>query len=304
MRTISSRLLVLFGALLLAPAVAHAGEDEQQKALQLFDKGRKLAKEGRCAEAIAPLQESLRYAEGVGTLLNLGNCFETLGKMASAHRAFVRAQEVAARNDDKRQNEAKERAKAVEKDVSTLMVHVPASMKSGTDLAIDGESWPKERWDVPWPIDPGPHEIDVTSPPSPRHTESVTVKPHADHAEWSASLPSEGPQTTTKISLPENPKKEPENAGGSTQKTLAYVAGGGAGLGVATGIVAGIISLSAHSALTGRCTGYPNCNYSDREQLDKMNGNAFLAGNISTIGFIAGGALLITAFALYFTAPK
>lgn len=289
-------------ACVLLPSAAWG--DDDAKARDLFNKGRNLAKDGRCAEAIAPFQESLKYAEGVGTLLNLGNCYETLGKIASAHRAFLRAADVAAKNDDKRLAEAKERAHSIEKDVSSLLIHVPVNLKSSAEIRVDGEPWPKERWDLPWPIDPGVHDIEVIAPPRPRQTESITVKPHGDKADF--AILSKDPATSP-VPPPKNDRTitKESDEGSSGQRTLGLALGGAGAVGVVGGIVAGVISISAHSALTGRCTTYPKgCDPLDRDKLEAMNDNAKLSGNISTISFIVGAVLLAAGAGLYFTAPK
>lgn len=291
---------------MLVPSIAYA--DDEQRAKELFEKGRKLAKDGRCAEALSPFHESLRYAEGVGTLLNLGNCYETLGKTASAHRSFLRAAEVASRNDDKRKDEAKERAKSIEKEVSSLLIHVPINLKSSAEIRVDGEIWPKERWDVPWPIDPGMHDIEVIAPPRPKQTESVTVKPHGDKADWAVLTrdPATSPVPPPKSDRPKPDAKE-SGEESSTQRTLGLVTGGVGAVGIVGGIVSGIISISAHSALTGRCRTYPRgCDPDDRTNLEGMNDNAKLSGNISTISFIVGAILLGAGAGLYFTSdpPK
>lgn len=309
MRTINSELrrlaLAVVIACALAPSVAHAEPDEQ-RAKELFEKGRKLAKDGRCAEALSPFQESLRYAEGVGTLLNLGNCYETLGKIASAHRSFLRAAEVASRNDDKRRDEARERARAIEKDVSTLLIHVPVSLKGSAELRVDGESWPKDRWDLPWPIDPGVHEIEVLTPARPKQTDSVTVKPHGDRADWAVVVrdPATSPVPPPRRDrAPEGPTEGPPPSSG--QRTLGLVVGGAGALGLAGGIVSGVISISAHSSLVGRCPSYPkSCDPNDRSALEGMNDNAKLSGNISTVSFIVGAVLVAAGMGLFFTAPE
>lgn len=310
MPTISSELralrrwcFVFTFACVLVPSVAHAEAGDEKRARELFEKGRNLAKDGRCAEALAPFQESLKYAEGVGTLLNLGNCYETLGKTASAHRSFLRAADVATKNDDKRREEAKERAKSIEKEVSSLLIHVPINLKSSAEIRVDGESWPKERWDVPWPIDPGVHDIEVIAPPRPKQTESITVKPHGDKADWAvlAKDPATSPVPPPKSDHPKDPKDRGDE--GASQRTLGLVTGGAGALGIVGGIVAGVISISAHSSLVGRCTSYPKgCDPADRQQLDGMNDNAMLSGNVSTVSFIVGAVLLAAGAGLYFTA--
>jgi hypothetical protein len=65
-----------------------------------------------------------------------------------------------------------------------------------------------------------------------------------------------------------------------------------------------VISISAHSAVTGRCPEYPICSSSDRTALEDMNGRAELTGTGATIGIVAGAVLLAAGLALYFTAPR
>lgn len=286
---------------------ARADSAEQERALALFEKGRKLARDGRCVDAIAPLLESIRYAEGVGPLLNLGNCYETLGKSASAHKYFVRAQEVAAAHDDRRRDEAVQRARAIEKDVSSITVHVPVSIRNVAEVRIDGESVPKDHWDLPTPVDPGPHEIEVVAPPNPKQTETVTVRPKGDRVEWMAPAPaaSSGSERwrgldKTSTTLGARPEETPS----STQRTLGMVIGGAGVVGLTVGGIFGVISLSAHSSVTGQCPTYPRCSTADRATLDGTNQNATNAGTISTISVIAGALLLIGGAALYFTAPS
>ncbi|MBX3223829.1 MAG: tetratricopeptide repeat protein [Labilithrix sp.] len=310
----------LFAALclgaVLASTPAHAETDEQ-RAISLFDKGRKLARDGRCADAIAPLLESIRYAEGVGPLLNLGNCYETLGKAASAHRWFMRAQEVAAARDDLvRRREATQRAQAVEKDISTLVVHVPPPMRSPrVEVRVDGEVLPRDRWGAPTPVDPGAHRIEVIAPPDATRTASVTVGDKGDRVEWSAGESSPAGASTPEparapaAALAPVPEANREargadvGSGSPTQRTLGLVTGGVGLGGLAAGAIFGVISISAHSSVVGACPSYPVCSSKDRVALDDMNGRAETTGTISTIGVVAGAILLAGGAALFFTAP-
>lgn len=282
----------------------------EQRAVTLFEAGRKLAREGRCAEAITPLHASIRHAEGVGPLLNLGNCYETLGKLASAHRYFTRAREVAASRHDPRQVEAAQRAASLEKDLPILLLRIPPSIKSSiVEVRLDGESVTRDRWDVPIPVDSGAHEIEVVAPPHPKHKESVTVRGRGERVEWTLPEPRPSPERAPAAALAPVPGESGgrQSLGGkpesSTQRTLGLVTGGVGLAGVAAGAIFGVLSISAHSAVTGRCPSYPRCSSADRADLDDMNAKAELTGTISTIGFIAGGALLAGGAALFFTAP-
>ncbi len=319
MTAFSAKTLAPMAAVLLVSLVslpAHAETDEQ-RAVTLFDKGRKLARDGRCQEAIPVLFESVRFAEGVGPLLNLGNCYETLGKSASAHRWFLRAQEVAASRDDlKRRDEAAGRAKAIEKDIPTLVLHIPASLGMTTEVHVDGETWPRDRWETAVPIDPGMHEIEILTASHPKQMAQVSLRAKGDRLEWTASVPAlpKGPAPTSSLAarMAFPPTRDPEREDtwkassapqSSTSRTLGVVAGGVGIAGLATGAIFGVISLSAHASLVGRCPTYPRCDVADRPNLQSVNGTAESTGTVATIAVISGAVLLVSGLALYFASP-
>ena len=83
--------------LLLAPPVfAQANASSQAAAEALFDEGVKQMKAGNFAEACSTLEESERVDPGVGTLLYLGECYDNLGRTASAWATFREAASLAA----------------------------------------------------------------------------------------------------------------------------------------------------------------------------------------------------------------
>jgi hypothetical protein len=291
---------LLLGTLSLTSRHARA-ETNEQRAIRLFETGRKLARDGRCPEAIAPLLESVRYAEGVGPLLNLGNCYVAMGKSASALRWFERAREVAAARGDARWDEAAQRARAIEKDVPLLVVHVSPSIRGSAEVRVDGESWPQDRWDSPQPIDPGPHQMEVTVPPHPKHTETLIIPPKGERVEWTApaSLPATKAPPAAFEPAPVGPSPERK----PIQRTLGLVTGGAGVGGLVAGAIFGVISISEHASLVGRCPGYPTCPSSDRAALDPMNERADSAGTISTIAIVTGALLLTAGAILLFTAP-
>lgn len=281
------------------------GGDDQQRALALFEQGRKLAREEHCADAIAPLRESLRYSEGVGVLLNLGHCYEVLGKHASAQRAFVRAEQIAAARGDTRREEAAQRAMVVGKTVSTLTVVVPTAVRQpGVEVRVDGDALPLERWDVPLPVDPGTHAVEVVAPGRPKQKDAIVVRAGADRVTWTAPVlpvvaPAPAPPPRASSDAPPASSRP-----SSTQRTLGYVLGGTGLAGLAAGSIFGVLSIRTHASLVGQCPAYPRCSSQDQVQLDQLNGRAQTTGNVSTIAFVAGSALLVGGAALVFTAPR
>lgn len=294
------RRVLAMGALLFTTTATlpARAESDEQKAMALFEKGRRLARDQRCAEAIAPFLESIRYVEGVGPLLNLGNCYETLGKTASAHKYFRQAERVAREKEDKRREEAAQRARAVEKDLSTLTIRVPPMLRANAEVRVDGESWSKDKWNTPVDIDPGMHDIELLAPPQPKQTERIEVRPKGDHVEWNAPVALSAPKAATEDVPPPKKESDASESPGSTQRTIGYVAAGVGGVSILVGSIFGIVAINRHAEVTGRCPTYPRCSIEDKAFLDDANASSKQAGAISLVGFIAGVALLATGIAL------
>jgi hypothetical protein len=86
---------------------------------------------------------------------------------------------------------------------------------------------------------------------------------------------------------------------GKTQRTLSYIAGGLSVVGIGLGTYFGIAALHNNSSSKDNCQPDPNTctelGYNQRQ-------DALRDARISTVSFVAGGALLTTAAVLYFTA--
>ena len=108
----------LVGATALADPSVESPDDEQvvatQNAEALFRDAVRLMEAGDFAEAAEKLQQSAALEERAGTLINLGSCYEQLGRLSSAHRAYRRAASVARRANDRRASRAREFADALE----------------------------------------------------------------------------------------------------------------------------------------------------------------------------------------------
>jgi hypothetical protein len=98
---------------------------------------------------------------------------------------------------------------------------------------------------------------------------------------------------------PSAPAKVPGSAerGMGTQKMLGLVAGGVGVAGVAVGSVFGLMALSQKSQQESDCGG--PCSAQSHAQAINDHSTAITDGTISTVGFIAGGALLVGGAALF-----
>src|SRR5688572_27095637 len=93
-------LLVLVTALSAVSAVAHAQAEQaaEKAALEartLFREARELVKEQKYARACPKFERSLTIERGIGTMYNLADCWEKLGRLASAHALFASTAEAA-----------------------------------------------------------------------------------------------------------------------------------------------------------------------------------------------------------------
>src|SRR5262245_8861552 len=116
----SARLRCLAARVAMGVAItakwAEAGSDTDRIAAEtLFVEGRKLVEEGSVEAGCAKLAESQTLDPAVGTLVNLADCHERLGRLATAWREFREAAALAARKSDARREElAMSRAERIE----------------------------------------------------------------------------------------------------------------------------------------------------------------------------------------------
>src|SRR6476661_10803784 len=84
-------LIALFIVGIGVTAEAQPRSSDKTTAEALFGEGRRLMSAGRYAEACPKLEASLKLDSGVGTMLNLAECYEKNGQTASAWTEFREA---------------------------------------------------------------------------------------------------------------------------------------------------------------------------------------------------------------------
>lgn len=147
-------------------ALAQSGDDKAAAEVA-FQDGRRLMTEGRYAEACPKFLASQRLDPGVGTLLNLGDCYEKNGQTASAWAQFIEAASEAHRlGDARREAAARGRAAALEGDLTrlTIAVSAAAAATAGLQIKRDGTLVDRALWGSPTPVDPGDCFLEATAP--------------------------------------------------------------------------------------------------------------------------------------------
>ena len=173
----ASKILALVGAVgwSVAPAVSHAEMTDEAGARVLFAEGRKLADDGRYAEACPKFEASFRLDPGIGTNFNLADCFEHLGRTASAWGRFLDvAAATKAAGQSQREQAARARAAALEPGLARLVVEVSSPVE-GLIVERDGVPIGRASWGLALPVDPGAHVLAASAPGKKRWSQSTTV---------------------------------------------------------------------------------------------------------------------------------
>lgn len=270
-------------------------------AVALFDQGRQLMTAGKVAEACPKFEDSLKITRSVGGLLNLADCYEKLGKTATAWASFRTAAGMAHDGKDAREKVAKERAAALEPKVPHLTVNVDDDPAS-PDRAVqrDGVPFPKEEWGIPMPVDPGPHKVDATAAGKTPFSETVELGPEG--LEATVTVTALQPVPVVPVAPPPPPPAEKHGAPLS-RRTLGVIVAGVGVAGLAFGAVAGLVALGDYHSAVNACASYPD-HCSPDHSADGPNSLARTWATVSTVSFIAGGALATVGGVLFFTAPK
>lgn len=282
-----------------APAAPAAGDAGKKViAQELFDQGMKLMTEGKFAEACPKLEASNKAEWAPGTTINLADCYEQIGRLASAWALFLECEpHFRNRNPpDNRADIAKQRADSLYPKLSRLNISVPdASKVPGLVIRRDGEVVDASQWSTGLPVDPGKHVVEASAPGK------KTWK-------WEAEVGAGGATVSVPVPpLEEDPAIRPEpvpaEEGLSTQRKVAIGAGAAGVVGLAIGGVFGGLTLGAVSDANRSCTLVDGTYLCDRAGADlRRQAGAF--STASTVGLVAGGVLVAGAAVLWFTSPS
>jgi hypothetical protein len=292
---------ICVGALLFVSAPAAAADTAA--AQTLFDEAKKLVAEDNYAAACVKFEESQKLDPGMGTLFNLADCFEHVGKTASAWGAFLDvAAQASAQNQKERADVASSRAQALAPKLARLTINVTVGGTSPSAIRVQRDSVDvgPGQWGSNVPIDPGEHTITALAPGKKSWRTTVVVAPGVSPPpvvipELAADA---GPNP---VAPPSNDTAVPENDDGRTRRWIGLGVAGAGVVGLAVGAVFG---LSAKSKLDDSA---PHCdaatNHCDATGVS-LRDDSLKAGTISTLAFLVGGAAVVGGAVLYLTAPK
>jgi hypothetical protein len=179
--------LALVPMVIPATASAAPSASERTTARALFDEARRLMASGKHADACPKLEEAQRLDPGMGTQFNLADCYEHVGRTASAWSLFLDVAAAAkASAQGAREAEARKRAAALAPKLSRLTVTVSKEV-DGLDVKRDGVALAKATWGTAVPLDPGTHTITASAPG--RKAWSAKIDLAADGAAQTVTIP-------------------------------------------------------------------------------------------------------------------
>jgi hypothetical protein len=306
--------------LVCSGAAAQTSASDKAAAEALFDQGVRLMKQNNFADACPKLEESDRIDPAVGTLLYLGECYERVGKTASAWATFREAASIANNsNQADRARVATSRAQALEAKLSRLSVELAPEVARIPGIVVKRGTQRIEPslYGTPLPVDPGDYRIEVTAPGY--EPWSTPIKVEAGGASASVRVPGlvkapvaaqpasdTAPEASQAAGSPGQVQSRPTGAitptsmpsGITTQQTLGLVVGGVGLIGVGIGSYFGVRAISKNSDAEEHC---PRSGFCDDDEGLTLTDKAKQDATASNIAFIAGGVLVATGAVLYLT---
>lgn len=280
----------------MAPCSARAEGDGARHSMAeaAFRSGTELIARGDAVAACESFEQSRRLEPTLGTLLRLADCYEAIGRTASAWRLFVEAS-VAASAAAKAEQErvATERANQLEQRLSKIALHVEESVE-GERLEVNGVPIPAAAWISPLPVDPGPQHIEVSAP---------------GHSPWAVDVDASVGPKTVNVSVPRLHPAEPLVAAPIAREAVAVPKRGFRDsmrtIGLVTGTV-GLGGVALGGVFAAQASGGRECRKGDLNGCNEsaaLKNDARTAATRATIAFVAGGALLAAGVTLLVLAP-
>jgi hypothetical protein len=281
-----------------APLEAKA-QDATSRAL--FDKGVADMEARRFDTACPELEESLRMNRLPGTTFTLAECYAKAGKSASAVARYQEYLDLYSKLPSDQQQKQEDRPQvsrsqigALTPSVPTLTIRLPQGAPAGTTVKRDDVVLGGPSLGVALPVDPGSHTITSQAPGSIPFTQTITLAP-SEKKDITVTV-------TNAVGGDQAGRSDVNQPGrGKAQRIAGFVIAGVGAAGLLMGAITGGLTLAKKSTISD------NCNVDtkvckNQTGLDAVD-SAHTTGLISTVGFIAGGVVLVGGVVILATAP-
>lgn len=232
-----ARITALAAALLFAASPRSARADDAAAAEALFLEAKELIAQKKYAEACPKLEASYRLDRGVGTLMNLADCHENVGRIATAWGEWGSAHDWLTRDGDKRARYAAQRRDALTPRLSKLQITV-TSVAPSLDVYRGSTKIDPGAYNVALPVDPGAHVVSV------RLGDVVLKEERVDLAESASASITLDLEAIKRTAPPPPDKPVLDPSVGASQRGAGIAIGS---IGIAAIVVAGSLEILALS---------------------------------------------------------
>ncbi|MBK9000871.1 MAG: hypothetical protein IPM35_34560 [Myxococcales bacterium] len=271
------------------------------KADALFKEGRALMKSGNFETACPKLEESYRLDPAAGTGINLGDCFEKQGKVASALLAYQAARALLKPGDPRIGPVEKEIA-ALDKRAPRLTIKLAPGAPDGTTVKRDGREVEASKLGVPVAVNPGKLKVVVSAPGRGSASFRVTlVEGQTRELVVEPGEQTSGQQEPTgRVSTTRTPTNH--HVGESSPPIAGYVLMGVGAVGLAVGIYTGREAQERLDRVKKNC---PRKVCRNQEDVDAADEGRAL-NTLSYVGWTVGivGLASSASYFLFFSVPS
>jgi hypothetical protein len=292
-------LALAFAVVAVAAAPAAAQPDVQQSseeeaaAQAAFEEGMRLMKAGHYEQACERIAKSLELDPGMAAQYRLAECYDKLGRIASAWRNYNEVAKAArAAGMQQRAQVAQRRAQQLQTRLSTITIDVPAGVAAvpGLQVTRDGTSVPRQLWGTPVPVDPGAVQVAATAPGREPWSDQVVID--TDGAAARVEIPPFGESPGGGAS------SQPDD-GVSSQTVAGIVLAATGALAMGAGVIIGVAAKPRYDESNDHCQD----DLCDQEGID-IRDSVRTQGNVATAVFVIGAATLVGGAVLWLTAPS
>ncbi|MFO0553169.1 MAG: hypothetical protein U0271_32575 [Polyangiaceae bacterium] len=215
----------------------NVSDADKARAASLFDEARQLMAEGKVALACDRFSQSNKVRPGIGTLYNLADCSEKLGKTGTAYKLFAEvADRTSAALQSEREQKARERMASLEKRIVKIRISIPTGAYTKVrSVKIDGEIIAPDQYNKDIICDPGDHTVTAQ-----------TVNDAGEPYEEEVDLDDEGKIVT--VAIPVKPGKK-------MKRRVGMIVGGGVTAVVGLGAIGGAVYFGGQSGDEGIAIG-------------------------------------------------
>ena len=308
-RRFAAAAALLVHVVVAAPGLAQTDAD-RAAARRLATAGVDAYEHNDLRTATDKLERAYELLKAPSVGLWLARALAKQGKLVAAAERYTEVVRLPVKQGDQEVQEAAKKDAATELEalspqIPNLVVRVEGADASAAAITLDGHPLSAALVGEQQPIDPGPHHVEgqlgaqrVTADVVVQRSQTQTATLRFDAA---SSAPASGVAPAEPVSTASTaPAATPHS--GSGRSILGWSLVGVGAAGILTGGIAGSLAISSKNKLdgSGSCAGTQCDTNKVGSELDRYNGMR----TVSSIGFIAGGALSAAGIVVLLTRPR